>query len=165
MVRKLIIPTYKQHLLCDEQGEYPAELGTWEKPVLKAEMDREGFKFWYRNPDRPSQDSLGIAYVEGDDTKIVRPDFIFFAEKDGKIVADMIDPHGFHLADALPKLKGLARYAETHSKIYHRIEAVAEAGGKLRVLDLTRLDVRKRLWRQRAQKLSSRGRRQEITCS
>jgi hypothetical protein len=54
------------------------------------------------NPNRPSQDSLGIAYAEGDDTKIVRPDFIFFTEQDGKIVADITDPHGFNLADALP---------------------------------------------------------------
>ena len=137
------IPTYKQHLLCDEQGTYPAELGTWEKPVLEAEMERDGFKFWYRNPDRASQDSLGIAYSDGDDTKIVRPDFIFFAEKHGEIVADIIDPHGSHLADALPKLKGLARYAETHSSFYRRIESVAKSGTKLRVLDLTRDDVRK----------------------
>lgn len=136
------IPTYKQHLLCDEQGFYPAELKGWEKAVLTAEMKRNAFKFWYRNPDRPSQDSLGIAYAEGDDTKIVRPDFIFFAEQAGEVVVDIIDPHGFHLADALPKLQGLARYAETHSEVYRRIEAVAETGGNLRVLDLTRADVR-----------------------
>lgn len=136
-------PTYATHLLCNEQGLYPAELGTWEKAVLKAEMERDGFKFWYRNPDRPSQDSLGIAYSAGEDTKIVRPDFIFFAEEDGKLVADIIDPHGFHLADALWKLRGLACYAEAHSQVYRRIEAVAETGGKLRVLDLTRADVRK----------------------
>ena len=55
---------------------------------------------------------------------------------------DIIDPHGFHLADALPKLQGLAGYAETHSQFYRRFEAVAETGGKLRVLDLTRTDVR-----------------------
>jgi type III restriction enzyme len=135
------IPTYTQHLLCNEQHLYPAELGTWEKTVLETEQKRDGFKFWYRNPDGPSQDSLGIAYKGDDDTKIVRPDFIFLAEDDGEIVADIIDPHGFHLADALPKLKGLARYAETHSQIYRRIEAVAETGGNLRVLDLTRADV------------------------
>lgn len=135
------IPTYAQHLLCDDQDLYPAELGTWEKAVLKAEMARDGFKFWYRNPDRPSQDSLGIAYKD-DDAKIVRPDFIFLAEDNGEIVADIIDPHGFHLADALPKLQGLAHYAETHAPVYRRIAAVAEAGGKLRVLDLTRADVR-----------------------
>jgi hypothetical protein len=136
------IPAYKLHLLCDEQGLYPAELKSWEKAVLTAETNRDGFKFWYRNPDRPSQDSLGISYVDGDDTRIVRPDFIFFAEQDGNVVVDLIDPHGFHLADALPKLQGLARYAKTHSQYYRRIEAVAETGGKLRVLDLTRADVR-----------------------
>jgi len=136
------IPTYQRHLLCDDDGLYPVELGQWEKAVLSAEMARDGFKFWYRNPDRPSQDALGIAYTVDGDTKIVRPDFIFFAEQDGEIVADIVDPHGFHLADALPKLQGLARYAEGHSRDYRRIEAVAEAGAKLRVLDLTDADVR-----------------------
>ena len=59
-----------------------------------------------------------------------------------RIVVDIIDPHVFHLADALPKLQGLTRYAETHSLFYRRIEAVAETGGKLRRHDLTNLDVR-----------------------
>jgi type III restriction enzyme len=138
------IPTYKRHLLCDERGEYPTELqSSEEKEVVAAEMARAGFKFWYRNPNRPSQDSLGIAYSDGDETKITRPDFVFFAEQDGKIVADLIDPHGSHLADALPKLKGFACYAETHGATFRRIEAVARTGGKLRVLDLTRADVRR----------------------
>jgi hypothetical protein len=105
-------------------------------------MKRGDFKFWYRNPDRPSQDSLGISYAEGDDSKIVRPDFIFFAEQNGKVVGDLIDPHGFHLADALPKLQGLARYTETHPGVFRRVEAIAEIAGKLRVLDFTRADVR-----------------------
>jgi len=116
-----------------------------EKAVLKAEIQRDGFKGWYRNPDRPSQDSLGIAYADSGETKIVRPDFLFFAEQNDKIVVDIIDPHGFHLADALPKLKGLAQYAEAHAQVYRRIEAVAESGGQLRVLDLTRADVRQTL--------------------
>ncbi len=136
------IPTYSEHLLCDDQALYPAELGTWEKKVLEAEQKKEGFKFWYRNPDRPSQDSLGIAYVANDDTRIVRPDFVFLAEEDGEIVADIVDPHGFHLADALPKLKGLAHYAEIHPDDFRRIEAVADVSGKLRALDLTRKNVR-----------------------
>lgn len=137
------LPTHAHHLLCDEHGMYPVELNDWEKAVLKKEAQRDGFKFWYRNPNRPTQDSLGIAYVDGDETKIVRPDFLFFAElPDGTVAVDIVDPHSIHLADALPKLKGLARYAETHAQIYRRVEAVAEVGGKLRVLDLTRTDVR-----------------------
>jgi len=137
------IPTYPFHLLCDAQGVYPAVLDDWEKAVIKRETQRDSFKFWYRNPSRPTQDSLGIAYWDNDETKIMRPDFLFFAElPDSSIVVDLVDPHGFHLADALPKLQGLARYAATHGQHYRRIEAVAEVGGTLHVLDLTRIDVR-----------------------
>ena len=57
-------------------------------------------------------------------------------------MVDLVDPHGLHLADALPKLQGLAAYAIEHADAFRRIEAVAEASGKLRVLDLTRADVR-----------------------
>ncbi len=72
------LPKFAKHLLCDQLGQYPAELKGWEQQVLDEEMQRDGFLFWYRNPDRPSQDSLGIAYEFEDDTKILRPDFLFF---------------------------------------------------------------------------------------
>ncbi len=137
------LPTYKNHLLCNIQGDYPAELNGWEVIVVETEMKRGGFGFWYRNPQQPGQSSLGIAYLSGEQYGVVRPDFIFFAtEADGTIVADIVDPHGLHLADALPKLQGLALYAETHASAYRRIESVAEAKGKLRVLDLTKEAVR-----------------------
>ncbi len=139
------LPTYKSHLLCDAQGNYPMELkSSWEVKVVETEMKRKGFSFWYRNPQQPGQSSLGIAYLASEQYGIVRPDFIFFATQDnGTVVADIVDPHGLHLADALPKLQGLALYAETHAKVYRRIESIAEAMGRLRVLDLTNDDVRK----------------------
>lgn len=142
--REIKLPTYKNHLLCDENGEYPAELNNWEKDILETETKRKGFSFWYRNPQQPGQSSLGIAYKDGEEYKIIRPDFIFFSvQEKGKVVTDIVDPHGIHLADALPKLKGLAVYAVAHTKTYRRIESVADIKGKLRVLDLTREDVRK----------------------
>ena len=140
------LPTYKSHLLCDDEGSYPADPkeNKWEKAVLRAEMGRDGFRFWYRNPGRPTQDSFGVAYMDGDDTRILRPDFLFFAEDSkGRIVVDIVDPHSIDWADALPKLQGLARYVATHADVFRRVEAVAEVKGKLRVLDLTRMDVRK----------------------
>ncbi len=131
------LPTFKHHLLCDSDGNYPAELNTWELKVIETETKREGFSFWYRNPQQPGQSSLGIAYLSGEQYGIVRPDFIFFAsDADGTPVADLVDPHGLHLADALPKLRGLALYAETHAGAFRRIVSVAEAAGKLRALDL-----------------------------
>ena len=138
------LPIYRSHLLCDAENNYPAELNSWEVKVVEAEMKRDGFSFWYRNPQQPGQSSLGIAYLSSEQYGIVRPDFIFFAtQEDGTVVADIVDPHSLHLADALPKLQGLALYAETHATAYRRIESVAEALGKLRVLDLTNEDVRK----------------------
>jgi type III restriction enzyme len=137
------LPTYKKHLLCDENGKYPSDFNDWEIRVVETESKRKGFVFWYRNPQYPGQSSLGIAYLKGEQYKVVRPDFIFFSNAaDGSLVADIVDPHGLHLSDALPKLQGLAQYAETHAAVYRRIESVAAIKGKLRVLDLTRADVR-----------------------
>jgi len=138
------LPTYKHHLLCDDDGVFPAEMNDWEREVLLAEMQRQGFCAWYRNPSRSSQDSLGVAYTDNNRVKILRPDFIFFStQSDGSIAADIVDPHGIHFSDALPKLRGLARYAETHPQAYRRIESVAKIGEKLRVLDMTDPTVRK----------------------
>ena len=138
------LPTYKNHLLCDENGDYPEELNDWEIAVIEAESKRKGFGFWYRNPQQPGQSSLGIAYLDGDQYQIVRPDFIFFAtQDDGSVVADIVDPHGIHLADALPKLRGLALYAEEHTDAYRRIEAVAKIGDTLRMLNLSDASTRK----------------------
>lgn len=139
---EITFATWKNHLLADKDGKYPTELNDWERRVVEVESKRTGFRFWYRNPQQPGQSSLGIAYLEDEQFKIIRPDFIFFAEQDGKIVVDLVDPHGIHLADALPKLQGMAAYANEHADAYRRIEAIAEASGKLRVLDLTRADVR-----------------------
>ncbi|HCD6622493.1 TPA: DEAD/DEAH box helicase family protein [Pseudomonas aeruginosa] len=140
--KEITFPTWKSHLLCDKDGKYPAELNDWERTVVETESKRIGFRFWYRNPQQPGQSSLGVAYIEDEQYKIVRPDFVFFSEQDSNLVVDLVDPHGWHLADALSKLKGLAFYAEVHALAYRRVEAIAEVDGKLRVLDLTRSDVR-----------------------
>jgi hypothetical protein len=138
------LPRFERHLLCDEDKLFPVDFGSsWEEKVLSAELQRKGTIAWYRNPDRASQDSLGVTYEDGDEMKIVRPDFIFFSQHaDGSIVADIVDPHGIHLADALPKLKGLAKYAEANLSIYRRIEAVAKIDDEYRVLDLVKDRVR-----------------------
>jgi hypothetical protein len=137
------LPVYEDHLVCDEKGQYSADLNPLETKVLQSESNRGGFKAWYRNPPYPSQDSLGIAYEEGGKAKLVRPDFIFFSEQDdGTIVADLVDPHGTYLADSLPKAKGMAKYVESHPKAFRRFELVDEIDGKIRVLDLTNNEVR-----------------------
>lgn len=137
------LPRYRLHLLADDDGTFPADLNAWEAEVLDRELARPGVVGWYRNPSRSSQDSLAIAYGHGSRIRTVRPDFVFFAEaNDGSIAASIVDPHSHHLGDALPKLRGLAAYAELHGQHYQRIDAVAKIGDGFRVLDLTEPSVR-----------------------
>ncbi len=137
------LPPYRMHLLADRVGSFPADLNEWEAEVLDREYGRPGFVGWYRNPSRRSQDSLAVAYEHGGRIRTVRPDFLFFSEHDdGTIGAAIVDPHGHHLADALPKLRGLAAYAERHGADFERIDAVTKLNGIYRVLDFTEASVR-----------------------
>lgn len=133
------LPRFEKHMLCGSDGLFPESFNSsWEEPVVLAELNRPGTLAWYRNPARPSQDSLGVTYEEGDELKIVRPDFIFFVRRpDGGVAVDIVDPHGIQFGDALPRMKGLARYAEKHPGVYRRIEVVAKIGSTFRALDLT----------------------------
>jgi type III restriction enzyme len=138
------LETRLMHLMAAEDGSYPITLNDWERKVLDSEAKQPGFKGWYRNPARATKESLAIAYKEDTGTwKAVRPDFIFFGtDHTGAVVADLVDPHGHHLSDALPKLRGLAAFAEKYQGEFRRIESVAETGGTMRVLDLTKHHVR-----------------------
>jgi type III restriction enzyme len=66
----------------------------------------------------------------------MHPDFVFFHEVGGKIVASILDPHGHHLDDSLMKLKALARFAGKYGEAFHRIEALAEIDGQMRVIHM-----------------------------
>ena len=132
------LPRFERHLLCDDDGLFPGDFNKWEAKVVSDELQRAGTLGWYRNPSRASQDSLGVTYEDGGDVKIVRPDFVFFSRlPDGSVAADIIDPHGIQFADALPKLRGLAKYAEANPGVYRRIEVFADIAGRARVVDLT----------------------------
>jgi hypothetical protein len=83
---------------------------------MRRPFERPSVRGWYRNPSRTAVDSLGIAYRD-DDTgnwRSMHPDFVFFHEVAGKIVASILDPHGHHIDDGLMKLKALAMFAGTY---------------------------------------------------
>lgn len=138
------LATRAGHLMSDGKGEFPVgSLNTWEIEVLDEEMARPGFQVWYRNPSRPSGDALAVAYQnDRGEWRRMCPDFLFFHDTD-PVKVSIVDPHGIYLADALPKLRGLADFAERHGESFHRIESVARMpGGVLRVLDLMEPSVR-----------------------
>ncbi len=107
-------PLAPLHLMSDEEGQFPlTSLNSWERQIVHAELARPNVRAWYRNPSRAAVDSLGIAYR--DDTtanwRSMHPDFVFFHEVGGQIVASIVDPHGHHLDDAAMKLRALASFA------------------------------------------------------
>lgn len=111
--------------------------------VLDREAAHPGFIGWYCNPNRGVKESLAVAYQsEPGEWQALRPDFIFFSRRqDGQLAVNLVDPHGHHLADALPKLRGLAKFAEQFESAFHRVDSIAETNGKLRVLELTKHSV------------------------
>jgi type III restriction enzyme len=132
-------PLAPLHLMSDESGQFPlTSLNKWEREIVFAELARANVRGWYRNPSRAAVDSLGITYRD-DDTgnwRSMHPDFVFFHEVGGKIVASILDPHGHHLEDALMKLKALARFAGAFGETFHRIEALTEVDGRMKVIDM-----------------------------
>jgi hypothetical protein len=134
-----LLPVRERHLLWDEQGNFPVEeLNDWELAVVDAELGRPETVGWYRNPSKATSEALQVPYCIRDQWKPMQPDFVFFTRKqDGSPVASIVDPHGDHLADALPKLRGLADFAETYAGEFFRIESIAKVGDELRYLDLT----------------------------
>lgn len=154
-----VLPTYDKHYLAipdteqdDEDTDateaftYPADpaLNAWEKHVLGIEQGRVEHVGWYRNPSRGEGEALVIPWQDGTQVwRGLRPDFVFFSTRaDGTIGASIVDPHGHHLSDALPKLRGLADYAEAHGDAFLRIVSVAETDGTYRALDLKQSHVR-----------------------
>ena len=139
------LETRTGHLMADSNGNFPVgSLNQWEIEVLDNEMGNSGFQAWYRNPSRPSGDALAIAYPSAQRRwRRMCPDFLFFHGDSENMKVSIVDPHGHHLADALPKLRGLAEFAAKHGESFHRIESVARMNdGTLRVLDLNEPHIR-----------------------
>lgn len=74
-----MLETRRLHLMADEKGEFPvASLNDWETSVLDAEMQRDDFLAWYRNPSRPSDDALAVARKDGNGNwRRLCPDLVF----------------------------------------------------------------------------------------
>jgi hypothetical protein len=133
------LPRYSGHLFADAEGRYPASLNDWETEIIEIETQRPSFVAWYRNPSRPTPNSLRIAYQnDAGAWASLQVDFIVVSRRDdGTLGVSIVDPHGDYLADAKAKLLGLADFAEGHGDSFVRILSVSAADdGSLRSLDL-----------------------------
>jgi len=132
---------YGRHVYVAQDGSFTTPLKGWERRLLEAELAREDVAGWLRNDARKPW-AFSIPYELGGESHPVYPDFVFFRRQGGAVVCDLLDPHGYHLADAAAKAAGIARFAHDHGAEFGRIELVAEVGGTLRRIDLQNLDVR-----------------------
>jgi len=132
---------WSKHLLAAEDGMFPSALKGWEVKVLELELADKDLVGWYRNPTGGAA-SLRVPFQGTQFAQAMYPDFVFFHQTDDVIRPSIIDPHGFHLADAAAKLKGLADYAAQHEDRYDRIDAVVEIEDRLLALDLRSESVR-----------------------
>ena len=139
-----VSPVVKKHLMSDPVGDFPiGSLNGWEQEIVERELQRPDCVGWYRNPSHNGVDSVTVAYRDPiGDWRSMHPDFIFFNRIGDVVHPSIVDPHGQHLQDSLPKLQGLANYAERYGDAFHRIEAVVKEGTKWRMLDLKREEVR-----------------------
>jgi hypothetical protein len=132
------------HLLADEEGVFPTgSLNKWEQRIVSAELRKKGVRAWYRNPSRAAVDALGVAYRDEStgNWRSMHPDFIFFHEIEGKMVASILDPHRPDLADAMMKLRALAGFAKKYGAEFHRIESFAEVNGVMKLLNMKQKEV------------------------
>ncbi len=127
----------EKHLYVDDTGHFHEtfENTSWEPDVLAEELPKSEVVGWLRNLPRKDW-SLCIPYTEGEIIKPIYPDFVLFRKVKGKTVVDILDPHSSSYSDAIPKAKGLARYAETHGAQFGRIELVHKVNGRLKRIDL-----------------------------
>lgn len=150
------LPTAGKHVLATDSGGYPLDLkmagNRWERAAIREE-ESGSLVGWYRNPSGASKYSLRVVHKPGDAWRSVQPDFVFVHKVDDELKPSIIDPHGAHLGDALPKLQALAQYADEHGDEFDRIIAVGvERDRDLIGLDLKRSKVRQAVYSAKADK-------------
>lgn len=126
---------WPKHLLAAEDRTFPCDLKGWEAKVMEIELADKDLVGWYRNPTGGAA-ALRVPFQGTQFSKSMYPDFVFVHRTDDGLRPSIVDPHGFHLADASAKLKGLADYAALHGDDFDRIDAVVEVDDKLLALNL-----------------------------
>ena len=125
-------PLWERHLYVEGNGQFRAELGSWEAGVLKEELAKPEVVGWLRNLDRKPW-SLEIPYETGGDVRPMFPDLVVVREVGREFVIDVLEPHDPSLSDNFEKALGLAKFAEKHGALFGRIQLIrkqSSAGGE-----------------------------------
>ncbi|HSL05254.1 MAG TPA: hypothetical protein VK901_17130 [Nitrospiraceae bacterium] len=109
----------KKHLYCDSQGDFYADLNSWEEALLEEAMSAKGFVGWLRN--LPRRDWAFCIPHELAGVKPFYPDFIIVRKKGQEFEVDILEPHDDSRADTWAKAKGLATFADSHGPNFGRL--------------------------------------------
>jgi type III restriction enzyme len=136
-IGKPLFPSFDKHLYVTAEGQYFADLNTWETATIAAEIDNPQVIGWLRNYERKPW-ALQLPYDDGARVLPMFPDFLVVRQEDVGLVVDILEPHSSALADSWKKAKGLAKYAQTHSLApgLGRIELIRLHGGMVKRLCL-----------------------------
>ncbi|WP_295544115.1 DEAD/DEAH box helicase family protein [uncultured Thiohalocapsa sp.] len=124
-------PSYERHLYLEEDGSFRADLGSWERGLLTEELADSDVVGWLRNLDRKPW-SLEIPYQTGGAERPMFPDLVVVrrGEGDDGYRFDILEPHDPSLADNFEKAVGLARFAERHGHLFHRVQLIRKQASK-----------------------------------
>ena len=123
---------WERHLYVEGNGQFRAQLGTWEAEVLKEELANPAVVGWLRNLDRKPW-SLEVPYMSGGEVRPMFPDLVIVRQVEGGYAIDILEPHRPDLDDNFEKAVGLARFAERHGALFGRIQLIRQqstAGGE-----------------------------------
>lgn len=132
---------YERHIVYNPKtGRIPLELNRWEQHVVEKEMGKNWAVAFYRNPGVGYNNrAFSFPYRAPNGDATVRPDFIFFVRtNDGIIKPAIVDPHGAHLSDTIPKLQGYVEYLRDYPDMFAFVYMVSSVGNnsELRFLNL-----------------------------
>lgn len=112
---------YEHHIIQREDGLFPLRLLPFERQVLQVQEGLPGYVGFYRNPSSGNRgnSTMSIPWRDAEShNRTMHPDFLIFKrDGDGKVVLSVLDPHGDHLADAIPKMKAWVSYLERANEV------------------------------------------------
>ena len=130
-------PSFERHIYTEgTDTEVSLDLNGWESQIVIERLQDPDVVAWMRNERVSGRWRLAVPYTIGGAEGLMYPDLLLFRRHGGSLSVDIVDPHSLHLADAIDKLHGLAKYASERSEKLGRVIAVAEVDNRLCQQDL-----------------------------
>lgn len=136
---------FTRHLYTNEKGEFSSKFNKWETKVIEEFLEDKSVIAWLRITPRKDW-AICIPYEKGNERHPLYPDFVVFRKVGKEIIADIYDPHGTQLDEAVEKAKGMSAFARKHGTDFGRIEMIVmDDKEQLKRLDVNNESIRDRL--------------------